>query len=134
MARTDTLGNFVTDIANSIREKTGKTDKIAANQFDTEIKNIKYAPRRISFSYYNGTELDEEMANLDFKNITSAQSMFESCSSLKSLDLSNFFVSAIVNGMYGVVMTTIFVLVSTVYFGMAKIVYTNYYIWDHLRN
>lgn len=40
MARTDTFQNWATDVANSIREKTGKTDKILANQFDTEIKSI----------------------------------------------------------------------------------------------
>ena len=40
MARTDTFNNWATDVADSIREKTGKTDKIPANQFDTEIKNI----------------------------------------------------------------------------------------------
>ena len=34
----------LTNIANSIREKTGKTDKISVNQFDTEIENIKTDP------------------------------------------------------------------------------------------
>ena len=40
MARTDTFNNWATDVADSIREKTGKTDKIPADQFDTEIKSI----------------------------------------------------------------------------------------------
>lgn len=44
MARTDNFNNWATDVANSIRVKTGKTDKIAANQFDIEIENIKTDP------------------------------------------------------------------------------------------
>ena len=40
MARTDNFANFATDVANSIREMTGKTDKIPASQFDVEIKSI----------------------------------------------------------------------------------------------
>lgn len=40
MARTDTLTNFLTDIADSIRLKTGKTGKIAITNFDTEISKI----------------------------------------------------------------------------------------------
>lgn len=41
MARTDTLGNFLTDIANSIRNKKGTTDTIIASNFDTEIDSIE---------------------------------------------------------------------------------------------
>lgn len=41
MARTDTLTNWATDVANSIREKTGKTDPIPASEFDTEIAAIE---------------------------------------------------------------------------------------------
>lgn len=40
MARTDTLPNFLTDVANAIREKTGSTERITASDFDEEIKNI----------------------------------------------------------------------------------------------
>lgn len=40
MARTDNLTNFLTDIADSIRLKTGKSEKIAINKFDTEISSI----------------------------------------------------------------------------------------------
>jgi hypothetical protein len=38
MARTDTLGNFLTDVAEAIRNKTGKTDKLTPASFDTEIE------------------------------------------------------------------------------------------------
>ena len=41
MARTDNFTNFATDVADSIREMTGKTDKIPASEFDTEIRSIQ---------------------------------------------------------------------------------------------
>ena len=40
MARTDTLSNFLTDVANSIRNKTGDSSPIEATRFDTEIESI----------------------------------------------------------------------------------------------
>ena len=95
MARTDTLGNFLTDVAEAIRTKKGTTGTIPANTFDTEIASIeggssKYAPRYISFYAYIGTDLDEEIANLDTTNITSMAYMFYNNNNLQSLDLSNF--------------------------------------------
>ena len=60
----------------------------------------KYAPRYISFYAYNGTELDEEIANLDTSNITSMYDMFSGCSSLQTLDLSNFDTSKVTNMSY----------------------------------
>ena len=41
MARTNTLGNFRTDVASAIREKKGTTDTILASNFDTEIASIE---------------------------------------------------------------------------------------------
>ena len=41
MARTNSLGNFLTDVANAIREKKGTTDTILASNFDTEIASIE---------------------------------------------------------------------------------------------
>ena len=40
MARTDNLNNFLTDVADSIREKKGTTELIPASEFDTEIDSI----------------------------------------------------------------------------------------------
>lgn len=40
MARTDTLGNFLTDVADAIREKKGTEETILASDFDTEIENL----------------------------------------------------------------------------------------------
>ena len=102
MARTDTLGNFLTDVATAIREKKGTTDTILASNFDTEIASIqggssKYAPRFIRFYNYKGTELNEEIANLDTSNITDMSYMFYTNNMLQSLDLSNFDVSNVTN-------------------------------------
>lgn len=41
MARTDTLGNFLTDVATAIRNKKGTTNTIVASNFDTEIESIE---------------------------------------------------------------------------------------------
>ena len=41
MARIDTLGNFLTDVATAIRNKKGTTDTIVASDFDTEIESIE---------------------------------------------------------------------------------------------
>lgn len=40
MARTNTLGNFLTDVADAIRTKAGTSDPIQASAFDTAIANI----------------------------------------------------------------------------------------------
>lgn len=99
MARTDNLNNFLTDVATAIKTKKGDTTPIPASNFDTEITNLpsgggggssKYAPRYVSFQGYTGTDLDEEIANLDTSNITNIKNMFRDCTNLKSLDVSNF--------------------------------------------
>ena len=40
MARTDTLGNFLTDVADAIKIKKGDDTPILASEFDTEITNL----------------------------------------------------------------------------------------------
>lgn len=40
MARTDTLGNFLTDVAEAIRTKEGTSEAIPASEFDTRISNL----------------------------------------------------------------------------------------------
>jgi ribosomal protein S8 len=40
MARIDTLTNFLTDVSNAIRQKTGGSNLIPASTFDTEILSI----------------------------------------------------------------------------------------------
>lgn len=41
MARTDNLTNFLTDVADAIRDKKGTSDLILASNFDTEIESIE---------------------------------------------------------------------------------------------
>ena len=105
MARTDTLGHFLTDVANSIRNKKGTTDTIIASNFDTEIDSIetglgKYAPRYISFYQYQGTELDYEISTIDTSNVANMSNMFTNCSNLTSLDLSIFDTNKVINMSY----------------------------------
>lgn len=59
MARTDNFTNFATDVANSIREMTGKTNKIPASEFDTEITSIA-----------KGEDLTEELTDYNTKLAT----------------------------------------------------------------
>ena len=40
MARTDTLGHFLTDVADAIRAKGGTSEAIQASSFDTAISNL----------------------------------------------------------------------------------------------
>lgn len=40
MARVDSLGHFLTDVADAIREKGGTSEPIQASDFDTEIENL----------------------------------------------------------------------------------------------
>ena len=41
MADTSNLSQYLKDVASAIKEKTGKTDKIPAANFDTEIRSIE---------------------------------------------------------------------------------------------
>lgn len=52
MARTDTLSNFLTDVADSIRNKKGTTDTILASNFDTEIESIESGGDSVSVTTY----------------------------------------------------------------------------------
>ena len=92
MARIDTLGNFLTDVATAIKNKTGKTEPIKPTNFDAEIASIesggssgKYAPRYIRFTSYSGEDLDYELSNLDFSSLTSLAAIFSSCKNLKTV-------------------------------------------------
>lgn len=56
MARTDTLTNFLTDVANSIRSKTGKSEAIDCEDFDTEIESISGGGGDLPNKYVTFTE------------------------------------------------------------------------------
>lgn len=60
MARTNTLGNFLTDVADAIRTKKGSEELIAAEDFDTEIENL---PSGADLSEYFNNEITENRAD-----------------------------------------------------------------------
>lgn len=70
MARTDTLNNFLTDVADSIRTKKGTTDSIPASNFDTEIESIETSENLSDELNTYNTELTEQETSL--KNIIKA--------------------------------------------------------------
>ena len=53
------------------------------------VETEKYAPRFISFADYTGTELDYEISNLEFSNITDATNMFRNCKKLTNIPYFN---------------------------------------------
>lgn len=53
MARTDNLKNYLTDVAEAIREKTNTTDKIKASEFDTKIREISGASEQWEWALNN---------------------------------------------------------------------------------
>lgn len=70
MARTDTLGNFLTDVAESIRTKEGTTEAIPASEFDTRISNLSGAEDLdAELDYYNN-EMSEQGVTIE--NIVNA--------------------------------------------------------------
>lgn len=62
MARTDTLGNFLTDVADAIRTKKGTNETILASNFDTEIENLP-----------SGADLSEYFATTWSSNTSGSQ-------------------------------------------------------------
>lgn len=101
-----TLVELFTSIANAIREKKGTTEKIKANDFATEIANLSTEGTNIkitdaSYLFNSGARLDNINEILALcENVTSTYYMFSRCSSLTSLDLSNFNTSQVTNMNY----------------------------------
>ena len=46
MARIDTLADFLEDVANKIRSKTGSQSTITPANYDTEIEKIVFKPNK----------------------------------------------------------------------------------------
>jgi len=93
MARTDTLPNFLTDVADAIREKKGTEETIQASDFDTEIVNLPSGGGDISeyfnttISYNVGTSFHKyqikKIPSLEIgNNVTSLSELFMSYSNL----------------------------------------------------
>ena len=64
MARIDNINNFLTDVADSIRTKTGKSGKISASSFDTEIASITTSEDLDNELATYNTELTEQEESL----------------------------------------------------------------------
>lgn len=60
MARTNTLPNFLTDVADAIREKKGTEETIQASDFDTEIASIPSGGGSIPTKGFTLDEFDED--------------------------------------------------------------------------
>lgn len=102
MAKTDNLQDFLTDVANAIRTKTGATQPINAQNFSTEIlnistgggntlKNLLDATKKTYylFYYYANTSVDNLIQPNDTENVTNMSHMFYSCTSLVSIPQLN---------------------------------------------
>ena len=73
MARTDTLGNFLTDVATAIRNKKGTTDAILASNFDTEIASIE-----------SGVDINEYLSDTITKGASSSGGWVKTIIKLRS--------------------------------------------------
>ena len=73
MARTDTLGNFLTDVATAIRNKKGTTGTILASNFDTEIASIE-----------SGVDINEYLSDKITKGTSSSGGWLKTILKLRS--------------------------------------------------
>ena len=104
MAKTDNLSDFLTDVANSIRTKTGTTEQINAQDFSDKIlsiqtgggggstlKNLLDATKSTYYLFYiyKGTSVDGLIQYSDTENVTSISNMFVGCSKLTTVPLLN---------------------------------------------
>ena len=69
MAKNNNLKDFLTDVADAIREKKGTTDKINPQNFSDEIKNISGGG--LEMKYYNSSSFESSDKSVirDFANI-----------------------------------------------------------------
>ena len=102
MARIDNLNNFLTDVADSIREKKGTTELIPASAFDTEIDSISGGVDINDYyltsgnKYYNRIYYYiKKIPLIDTSNVTNMNSMFSACKELRNIPQLN--TSAVTN-------------------------------------
>ena len=100
MAKTDNLSDFLTDVANSIRTKTGTTEQINAQDFSNKILSIQSestlkklldTTKSADHLFYNyqGTSVDDLIQPSDTENVTNMSRVFEGCSNLTEIPLLN---------------------------------------------
>lgn len=80
----------ITENTTTLIEPTQGKDGLSSVSVITDVSGGKYSPRSISFRGYKGTELNDEISNLDTSNLTSMGSMFNGCTNLTSVDLSGW--------------------------------------------
>ena len=91
MAKTDNLGDFLKDVADSIRTKTQTTDLINAQDFSDKILSIQTGGETVRsvkllldatkscyylFRTYKGTSVDDLIQYSDTENVTTMDYMF----------------------------------------------------------
>ena len=97
MAKTDNLSDFLTDVANSIRTKTGTTEQINAQDFSDKILSISTLKGALDatkdasylFDNYKGTSVDGLIQYNDTENVTETRNMFQYCTNLTTVPLLN---------------------------------------------
>lgn len=93
MARTDSLTNFLTDVANSIRKKSETTEQIKPENFDRRIASLpgKYKPTRISFentNFEDSGDMSAELEGLDTSQVRWLNNSFSFIRGVPDLSLS----------------------------------------------
>ena len=101
MAKNNNLQDFLTDVANSIRTKTGTTDPINAQDFSDKILNISSGGNTLKtlldatkscyylFQDYNGASVDDLIQPNDTENVIRTDYMFYNCSNLTTVPQLN---------------------------------------------
>ena len=97
MAKTDNLGDFLKDVADSIRTKTGTTETINAQDFSDKILSIQTGGENTLkklldatwssahlFENYSEFLIDDLIQPNDTENVTNMNYMFRSCVNLRS--------------------------------------------------
>ena len=94
--------DYLTNIANSIRNKIGGSAKYKPEEMSEAIDEITtvYTPRFISFREYKGVELIPELQGLDTSIMNTMAMMFYYCNNLISLNVNNFNTSNVTNMRY----------------------------------
>ena len=100
MAKTDNLGDFLKDVADSIRTKTGTTELINAQDFSDKIlnissgentlKNLLDATKSCKYLFYGynlATSVDNLIQPSDTENVTTMEDMFGECRNLYTIPL-----------------------------------------------
>lgn len=106
MANIDTYNSTIQEIADAIRGKTGKTDKLTIAQMPAEIdsisaggdNNVRITITASDDGTYQGSSItniqgyirDLDVSTFDTSTISNMNSMFSDCFYLKSLDLSTW--------------------------------------------